>query len=62
MHRSILLVVFACLLGFPSCGNLLKKDEKNNSGLLLLLGLASLNNSCQNQTGLVICIPPGVPN
>ena len=55
-----------CVLGLGSCAflNLDKKEEKDNTNLLLLLfGAAYLNSQgCKNNSGLVICIPPGVPN
>ncbi|MBI3395117.1 MAG: hypothetical protein HY042_04725 [Spirochaetia bacterium] len=62
MKRWVIAAVFACLFVVGSCSQLNKilgKDDKNNN-LLLLLGLALLNqNTCQNQSGMVICIPPG---
>jgi hypothetical protein len=41
-----------------------ESDDNDDLNLLLLLyGWAVLNqNTCQNQSGLVICIPPGLRN
>lgn len=64
---SILLVtvLLAVAMILPGCNLLKKADEtEERNALLLLLGaawLASQSSSCKNQSGLVICIPPGVP-
>lgn len=60
------LIFLVGLSSFTACGllNLDKKDDDNNTLTLLLLLAALRNNSsssCSNQSGLVICIPPGVP-
>lgn len=67
MRKVIYGLIF--LLGFmatANCGllNLDKKDKDNNTMLLFLLAAlsgSSSGSSCSNQSGLVICIPPGVP-
>lgn len=66
MVRKMAIILMVCVLGLGSCAflNLDKKEEKDNTNLLLLLfGAAYLNSQgCKNNSGLVICIPPGVPN
>lgn len=37
-----------------------KKDDDNNIALLLLAAVLGQGQACQNQSGLVICIPPGL--
>ncbi|MCB1174866.1 MAG: hypothetical protein KDK39_14945 [Leptospiraceae bacterium] len=59
--RAALIVSLSALLGFASC-SLFEAKEEDNTGLLLLLA-AALNqssNTCKNESGLVICIPPGL--
>lgn len=64
---SILLLTgfLAAAFVLPGCNFLKKADEtqEDQNMLLLLLGAAWLasQSSCKNQSGLVICIPPGVP-
>lgn len=56
--------VFLFLLGtlfLVAAGNC-KKDEKSGFNPLLLMGLLPSSGggeACKNQSGLVICIPPG---
>ena len=65
---SILLLtsILTAALLLPGCNLLNKADEtEDQNALLLLLGAAwfasQSSSSCKNQSGLVICIPPGVP-
>ncbi len=37
-----------------------KKDDNDNMALLLLAAVLGQSGGCQNQSGLVICIPPGL--
>ena len=58
MKRS-LAILLAILLTFSVCKK--KKDNKSGLFLLGLLYLQQSNTSdCENKTGLVICIPPGL--
>lgn len=57
-------LVLALAIALPGCNLLKKADETDDqNALLLLMGafLLSQQSSCKNQSGLVICIPPGVP-
>ncbi|EPG73612.1 hypothetical protein LEP1GSC058_3768 [Leptospira fainei serovar Hurstbridge str. BUT 6] len=36
------------------------KSDNNQNTMFLLLAALLNSNTCQNQSGLVICIPPGV--
>ncbi len=57
--RAVLIISFSAMLAFGGC-SLFQKEEDDNTALLALLALAWLNaNQCQNQSGLVICIPAG---
>lgn len=57
MRRLILLLALAAMLPLEC-----KKQGDDTSSLLLLFGsLTGNNSSCKNESGLVICIPPGVP-
>jgi len=57
MKRIILLLAVAAMLPLQC-----KKQGDDTSSLLLLFGALTGNNSnCKNESGLVICIPPGVP-
>lgn len=57
MKRMILLLAVAAVLPLQC-----KKQSDDTSSLLLLFGsLTGNNSSCKNESGLVICIPPGVP-
>lgn len=57
MKRMILLLAAAALLPLQC-----KKKGDDNGLLPLLFGALTANNSsCKNESGLVICIPPGVP-
>ncbi|MCR9145033.1 MAG: hypothetical protein NXI24_22535 [bacterium] len=61
---TILFLSGALLLGASNCALLgLEEEEDDNTGLLSLLALfviANQNQGCQNTSGLVICIPPGL--
>ena len=61
----ILTILLGAVLALPGCNLLKKADETDDqNALLLLLGaawLSSQSSACRNQSGLVICIPPGVP-
>ncbi|MBX7058781.1 MAG: hypothetical protein K1X75_12010 [Leptospirales bacterium] len=58
--RNLVVAVLAALLSFGAC-SLFQKEEDDNTSLLLLLGAYLLSQAqCQNQSGLVICIPPGL--
>lgn len=60
----LLALVMSAALVLPGCNLLKKADESEDQNmLLLLLGAAWIasQSSCKNQSGLVICIPPGVP-
>ncbi|MCE9599305.1 MAG: hypothetical protein K8S54_15180 [Spirochaetia bacterium] len=67
MRRLLYGIIFlAGLLGITACGllNPDKKEEDNNLTLLLILAAlrgSGSGSTCSNQSGLVICIPPGVP-
>ena len=68
MKRISILIVtlfLGAVFALPGCNLLKKADEtEERNALLLLLGaawLSSQSSSCRNQSGLVICIPPGVP-
>ena len=63
--RGISLLLLSAVLAFTGCNiidDLTGKKEKDDNTLLLLLAAAVLgtNPGCQNQSGLVICIPPGL--
>ena len=65
LHKlSIGLLSAVLLLGAGNCAWLgLGEDEDDDNDLLSLLALfwvANSSSGCQNQSGLVICIPPGV--
>ncbi|MBL8020284.1 MAG: hypothetical protein JNM27_11510 [Leptospirales bacterium] len=59
------LIFLIGFFGITACGLLVGKKDKEDNTLTLLLILAALRgnsgSSCSNQSGLVICIPPGVP-
>lgn len=59
--RAVLIISFSAMLAFGGC-SLFQKEEEDNTGLLLLLGAIAIANAnqCQNQSGLVICIPAGL--
>jgi len=62
MRRRILYILFGTALTLAGCGLMKGKSDHHNQGLLLLLLAASQSSSssCQNQSGLVIFIPPGL--
>jgi len=60
----LLAALMSAALVLPGCNLLDKADESEDQNmLLLLLGAAwvASQSSCKNQSGLVVCIPPGVP-
>ena len=64
--RKFLVLLFSAImiLGLPNCSLLgldeEEDDNQNLAALLLLAWAANLNSGCQNNSGLVICIPPGL--
>ena len=62
MKKIIIALVLTTIMVFSAC-----KQKDKDKDLLLLLGLGAIiinnnNNTCQNTSGLVICIPPGIGN
>ncbi len=64
--RSFAILLLSAAMAFSGCNmvnQLLGKDDKDDNTALWLLAAAALlggSSGCQNQSGLVICIPPGL--
>ncbi|TGK12013.1 hypothetical protein EHO60_07000 [Leptospira fletcheri] len=59
MRRRLLYLSIGIFLFLSAC-NLMHKHNNNQDSMLLLVAAWLSSNPCQNQSGLVICIPPGV--
>ncbi|WP_146036925.1 hypothetical protein [Leptospira inadai] len=59
MRRRLSYLIIGILLFLSAC-NLMHKSDNNQNAMFLLLAAILNSNTCQNQSGLVICIPPGV--
>jgi hypothetical protein len=63
MKKLVLVIAVAMISFISACGvvdRLRGRDDDDNTLWLLALVASTLNSgSCQNQSGLVICIPPG---
>lgn len=62
--KGFTILFLAALLSFGGCSvwdQLTGQEDDNNNGILLVLAaLAARSSGCQNNSGLVICIPPGL--
>lgn len=58
--RGGFVLLFSAVLAFGSC-SLFETADEDQTGLFVLLAAALTSSSgCQNNSGLVICIPPGL--